>query len=355
MVRPDGFKAGSWYRCVYQTNGALVGGCGLLALRDLAPWLRSEQGISRTLLFGVSQSGRALRQFLHDGLNLDEAGRAAYDAFMPLIAGGRRGQFNQRFAIPGTLPSNTDELDPDTTYGTLLARAGASGKVMAVNTSNEYWRGDAASVGADAHPDVRVHHIAGTQHAPGHLPLLFELPALGWMWRGQHGFNTVDYRPVLRALLGQLVDWVDHDTEPEPNTAPTAAQLTTREAVLARCQSSGIATPRAESFVQPPGPVPAIGADGNETCGIQLPDIAAPVGVHTGWNVRHPDIGAPTDDLLMFGSTWWLDELPALGDHLVRSKAIVDELVQRRFLLPQDIDRVTNRSEAAWHAATHAT
>src|SRR5262249_56167120 len=47
----------------------------------------------------------------------------------------------------------------------------------------------------------------------------------------------------------------------------------------------------------PPGPGPACGslvsavdADGNEIGGIALPEIAVPLGAHTGWNPRHLSI-----------------------------------------------------------------
>ena len=210
--------------------------------------------MSRTLLFGVSQSGRVIRRFLHDGMNVDEAGAVAYDAVLPVIAGGRLGRFNDRFAVPGTLPSEPDQLTDDVGYGALLARAGAPVKVMAMNSSNEYWRGDGALLHADGHPDVRVHLVAGTQHGTGYLPQLFEMPALGW--KGRNGFNTIDYRPVLRALLQQVVDWVDDGVEPAPSTEPSADQLSTREAVLARFAAAGRPTPRLASFAQPAGPVP---------------------------------------------------------------------------------------------------
>lgn len=350
LVRTGGFTPGCWYRCEYRTSGALVGGCGLLALRDVAPWLRQHEQVTQALLFGVSQSGRLIRQFLHDGLNIDEAGRRAYDAFMPVIAGGRRGQFNRRFAVPATLPFGADELDEDATYGTLLDASGAPAKVMAVNSSNEYWRGDAAATAPDAHPDVRVHHVAGTQHSHGYLPQLFEIPALGW--KGRNGFNIVDYRPVLRALLRQLTDWVDHGIEPTPSTAPDASQLSTREAVLQQFTAAGVATPRPASFVQPAGPVPAIDATGNEVGGIRLPDVAVPVGVHTGWNLRHPDIGAPEDELFLVGSTWWLHQLPPLDEHLGRSAEVLAELVAQRLLLPEDVAPLLARAELSWHAAT---
>lgn len=361
LHRPGRFTPGTTYRVEYTTSGAVVGGCGLLALRDIGPWLRDAEGMRRTLLFGVSQSGRVIRQFLHDGLNVDEAGRPAHDAALPLIAGGRRGQFNRRFAVPGTLPSDPAEVDPDPTYGALLARAGAPLKVMAVNSSNEYWRGDGARIAPDVHPDVRVHLVAGTQHGPGYLPQLFALPALGW--KGRYGFNVVDYRPVARALLAQLVAWVDDGVAPEPSTAPTAERLSTREAVLARFAvdgagdgaADGVATPRLASFAQPAGPVPAIDDTGNEIGGIRLPEVAVPLGVHTGWNLRHPDIGAPDDELFLVGSSWWFDQPPVTeAEHRAKCHAVIDELVAHRFVLPDDVERLRARVDTVWSAATGA-
>ncbi len=222
-----------------------------------------------------------------------------------------------------------------------------------MNSSNEYWRGDGALVAPDADDAVRVHLVAGTQHGPGYLPQLWSLPALGW--KGRYGFNVVDYRPVVRALLAQLVAWVDHGTEPEPSTAPTAGQLSTREAVLARFAADGVATPRLASFTQPAGPVPAVDTTGNEIGGIRLPEVAVPLGVHTGWNLRHPDIGAPDDELFLVGSSWWFDEPPVTqAEHRARADAVIDELVARRFVLPDDVERLRARVDTVWSAATGA-
>ena len=52
-------------------------------------------------IFGVSQSGRFLRQFLHDGFNADERDRRVFDLVWPHIAGAGQGSFNERFAAPG--------------------------------------------------------------------------------------------------------------------------------------------------------------------------------------------------------------------------------------------------------------
>jgi hypothetical protein len=37
--------------------------------------------------------------------------------------------------------------------------------------------------------------------------------------------------------------------------------------------------------------------------GIRLPDIAVPLGTHLGWNLRHPDTGAPGQVIGTTGST----------------------------------------------------
>ncbi len=347
------FEPGVVYRFDYEATGAVVTGAGLLALREVAGWLRAAEGIDRTLLFGVSQSGRLIRQFLADGCNVDPVtGAAAYDAMLPLTAGGRVGQFNRPFTVPGTLPNRPEEVPVDATYRALLVRsdaAGASPKVIALNTSNEYWRGDAALLHGETHPDVRVHHLAGTQHTHGTVPQLFEVPVLGW--RGRHGFNVVDWRPVVRAAVVQLVDWVERDVPAEPSRLPSEEQLTDRATVLGRFEAMGRVVPRVGSFPEPAGVVTMVDEVGNEVGGLRLPDVAAPIGVHTGWNVRHPDTGAPEDELLLTGASWWFDDLPPLDAHLAATREVAVQLVADRFLLAEDVDAVIEGAEARWREA----
>ena len=59
-----------------------------------------------------------------------------------------------------------------------------------------------------------------------------------------------------------------------------------------------------------PHPAPAADADGNDRAGVRLPDLAVPVGTHTGWNLRHPDSGAPEQLQSMQGSTHWFAATP---------------------------------------------
>jgi len=108
----------------------------------------------------------------------------------------------------------------------------------------------------------------------------------------------------------------------------------------------------------PPAPyatfVSAVDSDGNETAGILLPQIAAPLGTHTGWNVysAQPDELADRDgSFIAFART--KAEREAAGDprpslaerygsrdgYAARIKATADALVVERLLLRDDAER----------------
>ena len=156
-----GFEAGKVYQLVYTTRGSRVVGLGFAAVRDLVAFLKYDSAaagnpcagtIDHAYAFGISQSGRFLRQFIHLGMNQDEAGRLALDGIMPHVAGGMRGEFNLRFGqpskdvcyiIPELFPfTDTPQTDPVTgETGALLAHMQAAGsvpKIIFTNTSAEY-------------------------------------------------------------------------------------------------------------------------------------------------------------------------------------------------------------------------
>ena len=101
------------------------------------------------VIFGASQSGRFLRQFLHDGFNVDEEDRRAFDLVWPHIAGAGQGSFNERFAAPGyntfsatRFPfADLPQAGPDGERDGILAayRPDQAPKVIYTNTSVEYW------------------------------------------------------------------------------------------------------------------------------------------------------------------------------------------------------------------------
>ena len=69
----SGFKPGKMYNCVYTAEAAILAGAGLLAVRDVACWLRSDDSSLNPLqkpaqyiyAYGNSQTGRMLRHYLN--------------------------------------------------------------------------------------------------------------------------------------------------------------------------------------------------------------------------------------------------------------------------------------------------
>ncbi len=361
-----GFQPGKVYQVIYNTTGAPVAGLGLLATRDIAAHLRYDVAsapdaapagegsgwgrfaIEHAYAFGVSQSGRFLRSFLYHGLNRDEAGRAAFDGFMPHVAGGKRGEFNQRFAQPSSQATRSvnslfpfadaPQTDPDTglTDGLLLRLSKDGGelpKVMYTYTSSEYWAGHGSLVHTDVEgrqdvepPDaVRVYAFAGTQHALGGLPLTDTDPVDGY--RGTHPFNCLDYRALLRAALVNLDRWVSGGEPPPPSQYPRlndGAAVTPAGAASNLEAVPGVKLPRplrkftrldfgpdpvVPSIVPPavgrdyPGLVSQVDADGNELAGIRLPLVSVPLATHLGWNRRHAGIGGAGQTLSTGGAS----------------------------------------------------
>ena len=84
--------------------------------------------------YGVSQSGRLLRQFLYEGRNLDEQGEPVFDGVFAHIAGGRRGEFNHRYAQPSlTHVIGFSNLPPYDTAGLLAPQRAKGGVAQAAS------------------------------------------------------------------------------------------------------------------------------------------------------------------------------------------------------------------------------
>jgi hypothetical protein len=357
----EGFRAGRLYEVIYEAEGPPVQGLGLAGIRDLVSFLKHDAGSGnplrlpdgtpaarRAIGFGVSQSGRCLRQLVYDGFNADESGRRVFDGLFPHVAGAGLGFFNHRFASPTRhnaqhdnhlYPADAfpfgyqDERDPFTgrTDG-LLRRARAAGvtpRVVHTQTSAEYWSRSGSLVhttpdgrrDAVLPPEVRVYAIGGAQHGAGN-----GLPAPPG--NGQLPANPTDYRPLLRGLLTALDAWIRAGTEPPPSVYPrladgTLAPWEERESgwrplpgvrypqVIQQPEwlDHGPDYPRKRRLtVLPPRsrgryPVlaPRVGWDNNERGMLLLPTVAVPRGTFTGWNLRAPRIGAETELLSLAG------------------------------------------------------
>jgi hypothetical protein len=425
VVLDGGFEAGPIYEVIYRTSVSPIVGAGLLSFRDGASFFRYATGddnpargrISHAFAIGVSQSGRFLRTLLEAGLNTDEAGRPAYDGLHIHIAGARRGEFNHRYAQPSVQYSYgfghrppfgyEDATDPRTEEpipGALSRQRAAGGapKVIATNSSAEYWRGDAGLLHIDMAgtrdlpdaPEARAYHFAGTQHGSGAPPLKDVTPTDASA-RGAHFTNITHYGPLFRAALVNLERWVCEGVEPPASAVPRVADGTavTRERVIEAFRAFPTATtPRAERLWRVPrldlGPeaesgvgrypvvegqaypalVGAVDADGNEISGIRLPDVSVPIATLTGWNPRHPDTGGEGQIMPMTGSTIPFavsaserartgDPRPAIeeryrdrADYLARVRAAAEELVAQRYLLPEDVEVVVSNASVRWDA-----
>ncbi len=423
-----GFEKGRLYRIAYTAQGAPVMGLGMVALRDAVVWLKrgaAAQGhpapgaVRWAYGYGRSQTGRLLRTWLHDDLNVDEAGREALDGVLANVAGGMRGEFNQRFGqhskdrpqmlahlFPFTDVPQTDAASgrTDALHARLDSR-GSGVKVMYTNTSAEYHRGDASLIHTDPDgardvtpgPRTRVYHFAGTEHGLGYWPpvdtVAAAADATGAMERSRHLRGVVEYARLLRALLIRLDRWVTEGVEPPPSRHPrlddgTAVAPESLAPLFARIPGARYPahSPRPQRLdfgpeagagrVEQAPPkvvglpfgsrVSAVDADGNERGGIVLPELAVPLATHTGWNLRHPDIGGAEQLLVFAGSTLPFAhtraEREASGDprlsiaeryrsrdeYLGRVRAAAERLVSEGYLLAEDVARSVAMAARGW-------
>jgi hypothetical protein len=108
--------------------------------------------------------------------------------------------------------------------------------------------------------------------------------------------------------------------------------------------------------------LPAVDADGNETSGIVLPEVAVPLGTYTGWNLRAPEVGAPAmlsslDGMFLpFARTAEeragdprpsvRERYPTRADYLDRLTRAALVLQREGFLLAEDVVAILERASA---------
>jgi hypothetical protein len=339
----SGFAPGHLYELTYSARDPYVVAAGLAGIRDLLSFLRAHpfEGApipARTLIFGISQSGRAIQTMLLRGMHIDEAGRPVFDGAFVHVAGAGKGGFDYRFAMPTRhfsviqdhgyatdyFPFTTAaETDPVSGIrASLLDKArqlGAVPKLFFVNNSTEYWNRSASLIHTDPagehdlppDPQTRIYLLAGAQHYAGRQ-----------RDRGIYAncVNPLNHYRAMRALLLALDRWVRDGTEPPPSRYPRIANdtlLTVAAYKSAFPQIPGLTLP--ESNLRPPrldfGPrfateriadivpprpgepyealVPKPDADGIDEGGVALPEILAPLGTRTGFNTRTAEAGFP--------------------------------------------------------------
>lgn len=366
---------------------------------------KKDTGIRYAYAWGRSQSGRFLRDLVYQGFNEDESHRKVFDAIAPHVAGGGRIFLNYEFARPVTSSQqHTNQLEPELfphAYNLLkdaqtgrrdgiLRRPKTDPYVMHTQTSTEYWqkRGCLAHTdgkGRDiALPDkVRIYVIASAQH---NSPFGSE-PAKN---DTQQLVNPLPAGDVLRALMVAMDLWITQNIPPPPSQYPRVGDGT-----LVPPDSNGTGFPRLPGLrftglhnrqlfldygqkilsgrmdIHPPRQignggytilVPKVDADGNDLAGIRLPAVQAPLGTYTGWNLQPKRLA--TDELsgllgsyIPFAKTK-VSRLKASdprlsiqerykdrSDYLQLLSRAARQLVEQRFLLPEDAERMINAAK----------
>ena len=406
--RPAGFDGGAIYEFIYEAQDPIVLGLGFAAMRDAISFLRYESadragnpsplaahGLPTSAVsLGISQSGRMLRDFLYQGFNEDVAGRMVFDGMHPNIAGSRKTFTNYQFGQPGRWQKqHEDHVYPGDqfpfTYATLTdpVSGRTDGLQERCRTSNtcpkivhsdgeaELWQARASLVVTDpvgGHielPDnVRVYLLSGTQHGGG--PGVHARPPSRGMC--QNPSNPLALADTRTALSVALYEWVAKDVEPPPSRFPTVADggLVSASELgfpdIPGVTYSGSYNPLhlADHRSLPPlyGDaytvlVGRIDADGNMVDGLRHPNLMAPIGTHTGWNLRRAGFGeggqcAGTGSFIPFAAAEADRETagdprpsfearyPTHAAYVQAVSAAADKLVGERLLLPGDADAI---------------
>lgn len=407
---PAGFDAGALYEVTYTARDPAVLGLGFAATRDVTAFLRHEGGsanplaeggrstVRRAIGFGVSQSGRFLRDFLWLGFNEDLRGRPVFDGLMPHVAGARRMATNLRFGQPGRNarhpqdPAWQADLFPFT-YAVLedplsgrrdglMLRCRLSStcpRVIQTDSEHEWWASrasllvtDPAGHHLDLPPDVRAYMIAGTPHFAQPGEAMRHAPAMALP------VNPMHAGPPMRALLAAMEAWIAEGAEPPSSRVPMRAHGTLVAA--AGAVPAGIpGLPYAaihtgasfgEQSVFPPREigrypvfVPLADADGIAVAGIRMLPLAVPRASYTGWNPRAEGFGPGAlfplqGAVLPFAAT--TAARLAAGDprlsiaeryaddaaYVAAVRSAAERMVADRLLLPEDAARAVERAAA---------
>jgi hypothetical protein len=404
-----GFQPGRLYELTYFARDPKVSGAGLAGIRDLLAYFRDHTFAgaptpSRVLIFGISQSARVIGRLLHDGLDVDETGRLVFDgAYLQVPGAGGSAGFNSRFVQPTRHPSMLEERDyPADTFpftsrpsrdpvtglsGSTLEHArdaqGRLPKLMIANTSTEFWNRDASLLAttpdgtADVAPadNVRLYGFMGAQHYVGRSRV--RAPYVNCV-------STTDHYLAMRALILALDRWTRTNAAPPPSAYPgmRAGTLVTVAAYRAQFPANIGLVPPAQNLREPrldfgprfasegvadqippsEGPayetlVPAPDADGNDRGGVRLVELLAPLGTHTGWNLRAPETGFAWATARFDGSFQPFarteaeraasrdprpsieSRYPTRSAFVVAVRSAAQRQVDAGFLLPEDVER----------------
>ncbi len=418
------FANGSLYEFVYPAKNPTVAGLSFAAIRDLAAFLRGaakdDTGtpnplagrVEKAYSFCFSQPCRVMREFVRLGFNQDESGKKTFDGVLNWVGGASGGSFNHRFAQPfrthrqrigrwypeAIFPfANNVVADPVTgrTDGVLrqCESTGTCPRIFEVNSANEYWAKTGSLLHTDplgtsdlpTDPNARLYFLSGLPHVSG-------TPSATSAGICSQPRNPLVATRTLRALLGELDDWVSTSHEPPANIVPRLDQHTLAPAL----PQSGVGFPNIPGVtytgvahtgdlfdfgpdfaskgiwsVVPPvlrgTPyailVPRTDQDGNDLAGLRQVEVAVPIATYTGWNTRSgvasPDGCDASGMMLAFPKTRAErlasgDPRPSIEERYPGHQAYVDAVREAAwgiraagFLLEEDVLRYIAEAEAS--------
>ena len=414
ITRPARFDGGAIYQFFYEARDPKVMGLGFAAVRDLVVFLRSDARdaggkphpladirFDTTVVMGISQSGRFLRDYVWMGFNAAPAGGRVFDGAMPLIAGSRKSYTNARWAQPGRFSRQQEDhffpgdqfpfsyavsTDPvsgrtDGIFARCLGSATCP-KTMHLDSNLEFWQARASLVVTDgaghalALPDdVRTYLMASTQHGPATTPAAGICQQLN---------NPANQSAMVRALMAQLVAWTRSGKAPPASRYPTLEQgqlVAPNRAAIGFPDLSGLgvnfpAVINELTVVDdrdvPPLPdtdkryqvlVPRTDADGHDLMGVRLPDVEVPLATHSGWGLRKA--GFAEGQLCGLNGVYVplsrdaaeraakRDPRPSIAEryatqdmYVQRVRAAAEQLQAQGYLLAEDVPRWVERARA---------
>jgi len=402
---PGGFKVGQTYELVYPSRDPAIAGLGMVAIRDVVSFLKfggpghvlladQQKYLKRAIGYGASQSGRFLRTFLYQGINADEKGKVVFDGVWANVAGAGRGSFNHRFAqasrdghptmnflyptdlFPFSDLPQKDELSGETAG--LLPDPANAPRIFYTNGSYEYWGRAAAlihttpdgKIDAPLAENTRIYFVAGSQHGPQRFP-----PAK--VEGATNLANSNDYRPLFRAFLVAMHEWLKDGTAPPDSNYPRRDQgqllsagnwsfpKSVSTAVPSKSTSGqrldfgpdfaakGIVTKEPPTVGEPfPALVPQVDDDGNEIAGIKMPQVAMPLASYTGWNLRRDVFTSETYNMvgstIPFPKAKIVEKYGTREEYLGKAKAAIRDMVQRRLLLASEVEQLEKNAATQW-------
>ncbi|MEO8308911.1 MAG: alpha/beta hydrolase domain-containing protein [Pseudomonadota bacterium] len=316
---------GAGYELVYTAKDPIVYGLALASMRDLTAFLRYEArddsgrpnplapggkpAIQKAIAFGASQTGRSIKTLVYH-FNEDEKGRIVFDGVHAHISGAALNSQNVEFGSPGQKGGEAFPYTYETLFDPVSRRFdGYLARCQGNHTCPKiiHTDSDAEPVAAGGLvftdtqgrdmqlPDnVRMYLLSGTQHGPA------ATTARGMCEQMQ---NPLDYRPVLRALLLALDEWVTTGRQPPASRYPRRADGT-----LVNADRSSVGFPAIPgvkfpdaidrmylsdaSLVPPlhivdyPALLPRADADGSSMAGVRVPELQVPLATFTGFNAR---------------------------------------------------------------------